>query len=479
MKNHSNSVHGNQGYLAMSNIQRLGVVGLSLLAMAAMTGCMAGEESKKAPTSVETAPNGPSSFAVVAHPGDVAPTMLQTGRPAVEAPKTFVTVSMPVPIGAPLVEPEATPVLVSSTNALKIAAKGVAEPLQKLPIDSTEGLATLYLGPQLDDAAGIEAALSGIKVFDPDGKQINLRAYKQTFGGEHPKPMSAIPLAQHPTGMYTIKLDPVAIKAGIAFDAHMPSATIAMQMKPSTYEHLLGNSDVVDMYLADGGAGIPGADVVGTLLDPDLKPQKPLVFKDLGQGHYQAAIDGSTFNASDQIGAWLVDIKASGKTATGKDFLRTGRTGFHFGIPTARVSSISDMRTLKDASGIIEAFEIDVSLESSALDRLEISATLAAKGSDGAEHPVVIAFAGDAYDPGTHTITLHFDAGNARATHMTGPYEIRNLKVFSLGTNTLFQRIGSVASTGFAAPKLTDLKPLAVIPPGLETFIDEGKLFKE
>ncbi len=487
MKNHSNSVHlGDHAMKHDQVMNRLGAVGLALISGAialGAIGCMAGEESKPAPPTVGSANDGakantPSSASIVAKAGDISPSTLHAG-PTVVAVKTLVTVSMPLPIGTPLVDPGEIPALVASTDALKIAQKGIANPTQMLPIDAPEGEAMLFLGPQLEDPGQIEAALSGIKVFDPSGKLINVRAPKMTFGGDHPKPMSAIPLAQHGAGMYTIKLDPVAIKAGVALDVHMPSSTIVMQMKPSTYEHLLGNEDVVDMYLADAGSGITGADVVGTLLDPELKPVKPLSFKDLGQGHYQAKLDNSTFSATDTIGAYLVDIKATGKTASGRDFLRSGRTGFHYGIPTARISSIGEMRTLKDASGLIEAFEIDVKLDNSTLDRLELSATLAAKGADGAEHPVVVAFAGDAFDPGSHVVTLRFDAGNARATHITGPYEIRNLKIFSLGTNTLFQRIATVASSGFIVPSLATLKPLAVIPPGLEQLIDDGKLFKE
>lgn len=412
------------------------------------------------------------------HLGDVTPATLHP-RPNLELPAGRVTLSQPLPPNGPVTGEETIPAYVATTDALAISASGATADL-RMPVDSTQGAATLFLGPLSSDPAEINAALRDIKVLDPTGNLINLRAGKWNVAPTDAKPMTMVSLAGLPPGGYTFKLGANAAKTGVAFDVRQPGSSIVMRMKPSTYEHLLGSdTDVVELNLAEGTAPVAGAVIRATLLDPELKPVRPLTFKEQQPGHYAAQLDASALNGTDKIGAYLVDIHAEGTTATGAKFLRSGRTGFHFGIPTARIESATPMRTIKNGSGQIEAFEFDVTLESSARDRLELSATLAQKGADGKEHPVMIAFAGDAWDAGRHTVTLRFDAGNARLTRLEGVYELRNLKLFSLGTNTLFQRIGVVSSINTGPVKLSELAKLQQIPPGVQQLIDDGVLFKD
>ncbi|MGZ3424277.1 MAG: DUF4785 family immunoglobulin-like domain-containing protein [Polyangiales bacterium] len=413
------------------------------------------------------------------HPGDVYPAALQP-RANLVMPPGLVTVSQPLPPGGSVTGEETTPAAVASTDALKIASKGTTELTQTIPVDSTQGEAVLFLSPQVDSPTEISKVLQGITVLDPAGKVINIRESKHFTASADMAPMTMVSLANKPIGTYTFKLSEYAAKSGVALDVRQPGSSIVMRMRPSTYEHLLGSdADTVDLSLGAGTDTISGATINATLLDPELKPVRPIAFKEVRPGFYQAKLDAGALNAADKIGAYLVDIKAEGTTPTGVKFLRTGRTGFHFGVPTARIVDVSSTRMLKDAAGLVNAFEIDVTLESSATDRLELSATLAAKSPDGKERPVMIAFTGDTWEAGKRTVTLRFDAGNAKLTHVEGAYEIRNLKLFSLGTNTLFQRIGVVPTLKFAPVTMAQIAPLKVISPGVQQLIDEGTLFKD
>jgi hypothetical protein len=79
-------------------------------------------------------------------------------------------------------------------------------------------------------------------------------------------------------------------------------------------------------------------------------------------------------------------------------------------------------------------------------------------------------------EPGTHVVTLRFDAGLIRLTRMEGPFELRNLELYSLGTNTLFQRSGYGMDVRTDALRVEQMTQLAELPPAVEGMMDEGLL---
>jgi hypothetical protein len=440
------------------------------LAVIILVGCNSVPE-QPAPTpstTSEPAPPAKTASPVVFH-GDVFAKTL-----AVRDPLTIegrlIEVSRPVPARDLLADEGATS-WSTSTDAVKIAEAGTVT--TEIPVDTTDGEAHLYLGPQGLSGKALEEALAAIRVFDPEGVQINQRAAKP--GVETPKPMSDIALSGKKPGMYRVEIGGIARRQGLAIDARLAASPITLKMKPSTYELLLGNEGSVDVELLDGASEIAGATIEANLVKEDLSPGARVQFTETSPGHYHADV-GSLFTAKDAVGAYLVDIRATGKTASGKAFLRHGRAGFHFGIPTARILSVSAPRTTLEASGEIKAWEVDVTVESTSVDRLEISGTLTAPGDDGQEHPVCEAFVGKGFGAGNQTVTLKFDAGHVRLTHMTGPYKMRLLKVFSVGTNTLFHRDGLGPDTSIAPVSLDKMHMPAMTSPILG-MIKDGLLF--
>jgi hypothetical protein len=443
---------------------------LTGLAVIILVGCANGpSEPAPGPTaSSDPAPAAKTASPTVFH-GDVSAKVLAVRDP-ITVDGRLIEVSRPVPARDLLADEGATS-WSTSTDAVKIAEAGTTT--TEIPVDMTDGEPHLYLSPQGLTGKALEEALAAIKVFDPEGVQINQRAYKP--GAEALKPMSDIALAGKKPGMYRVEIGGVARRQGLAIDARLSASPIALKMKPSTYELLLGNEGGVDLELVDGAAPIAGATIEANLLKEDLSPGARLQFAETTPGHYHADV-GSLFNAKDSVGAYLVDIRATGKTSSGKAFLRHGRAGFHFGIPTARVLSVSAPRTTLEPSGEIKAWEVDVTLESTSVDRLEISGTLTAPGDDGQEHPVCEAFVGKGFAAGNQTVTLKFDAGHVRLTHMTGPYKMRLLKVFSLGTNTLFHREGLGRDTSIAPVSLDKMHMPKMDSPILG-MIKDGLLF--
>lgn len=436
-------------------------------------GLLAGCSTVAEPTPSTTNTPAVAPAAPQAAPGDITPTTVHA-LPSKNVVKDLVTVSRPLtPVDTIRFDPDKLTTV--HTDATHIVQSQPATSVQ-LPIDNTDGEAYLFLSAHSDDPVAIDAALRAVKVFDAEGVQLNVRAPKR--GVDDPKPMSAISLAGKKPGLYTIKLDTVAAKTGFALDARLASSPLKMELTPSAAQHLLGNDASIDVFLADSGSSIPGARVTGQLELPDGALGPTLTFADIGGGKYRANLT-TALGLEHPTGAYTIRVRSEGTTADGRPFLRTGHTGIHYGIPSARIADVGATRVVTDGAGNIAAFEVDVKLESASLDRLEVSAMLTAIGADGAEHGVAEAFVGQGFEAGMHTFTLRFDAGHARLTKLEGTYIVRNLKVFSLATNATFHKMGFAANKSFPGVQRMRLAPLAKLNPAIEQLVSEGVLFAD
>ena len=80
----------------------------------------------------------------------------------------------------------------------------------------------------------------------------------------------------------------------------------------------------------------------------------------------------------------------------------------------------------------------------------------------------------DQLAPGTSVLTLRFDAGHVALSRLDGSYALRGLQLFSLGTNTLYHRLGrglelrmpTVRADELSTPELT---------PALQNMVDAGE----
>ncbi|HSP77644.1 MAG TPA: hypothetical protein VLQ93_03900, partial [Myxococcaceae bacterium] len=158
----------------------------------------------------------------------------------------------------------------------------------------------------------------------------------------------------------------------------------------------------------------------------------------------------------------------------GVDFDRLGQTAFGFAVPTARIASVGRARLVRDEAGKVEALEVDVALESQALDRYEVTGTLVATDAKGVERPVAEAQVSDDLDEGSHTLTLRFDAGHAGLSKLEGTYALRGLRLYSLGTNSLYHRLGKGLEVRFPAVRLSELKA-AEVTPAIENLLRQGE----
>jgi hypothetical protein len=453
-------------------IMKTSVCVLALLALGATAGChTAAPEPSSGPVSAPTAK--PASRILGPSGGDVSAKGIYAQKLSTEIWRELVTVSSPATprdvIGQMATEIEET----THTDAMHLVARGGPASVQ-IPVDSTEGEAYLFLGPQVDGTDAIHAALREIELLDPAGQILNARVPKDGATRD-PLPMTMIPLAGHAPGFYTARFKSGAPSQAMTLDVRMPRSTIAMRLKPSTAQHLLGNESSIDVTLTDGAAAIRGARITARLVLPNHDSGATLVFNEVGDGVYRASLS-KPLGSADVTGAYLADIRAEGLTAAGTPFARHGRTGFHYGIPSARVLDITDTRTIKDAAGVIQAFEVDVRLEAASLDRLEVSAKLAMMGADGLEHPVAIAHTGAGFDAGTHTATLRFDASHARLAKADGELFVRDLQMFSLGTNTLFHRELAGKNKSFPTIVRAQLARVGEVSPAIQQLIADGVL---
>ncbi len=445
----------------------------SALLLISVVGLLAGCSTNQAPEPQGSAqaPSATKFHTLGAAPGDVAAASLHA-RGALPISRIAVQVSQALPPFDVLGAGQA-PVETTHLQTFHVTPVGMTGKMT-IPIDSTDGESYLFLTPKAEGKDAIDAALRDIVVLDPAGVRVNLRATKSEHAEEDLAAMTTIPLAGHPAGNYTVQFKSGMAKAGFALEAHVPSSPIVMTLRPSTVEHLLGNQSYVDATLTENGKPITGAHVTSRLIDGEtLDDVTPAVFTEIGNGVYRAPLH-TLLNDSHKVGAYLTDVVAEGASPSGATFQRHGRTGFHYGIPTARIVGVVSQHTITNPAGLITGFDVDVNVESASLDRLEISGKMTVLGQDGQEHPISIAHTGQAFEAGKQVITLHFDAGNLRLTGAEGDFYVRDLQMFSLGTNTLFHRDLAASNHVFPAIMRASLMKLETLSPAQEQLVNEG-----
>jgi hypothetical protein len=408
-----------------------------------------------------------------AMPGDVAPTKLTAGTPQRGVGLAPASVSFAV---APEPIQFAGPETFTTTDERFDVAPGSRAQTVTVPVDETDGASYVFLGVNGSDPATVEATLRGVQVFDAAGARVNLREGQVSEGNA--LPMASMPIHGRPAGLWTVKVSAAAANAGVSIDVRQPISTTTMALRASVAEHLLGNAHAVDMTFADDGHPIAGAVVVGTLLGPDLEPEGTVTFNEVGNGVYRADT-AAALGASPRAGSWLVDVQATGINATGKAVTRTGKVGFHVGVPTASFVGAPALRIVRDSRGSVAWVEADVHIQSASLDRYEVSGMLTALGADGSEHEVAGAQVGLALDAGQTVVTLRFDAGHVRLTRLDGVLALRNLTLFSMGTNTLLQRVSSGFNVMTPSIPRADLAQPSVTTPAIDEMIAEGVLFRD
>jgi len=408
-----------------------------------------------------------------AMPGDVAPTKLVAGTPQRAVGLTPASVSFAV---APEPVRFAGPETFTTTDERFDVPPGSRAQTVTVPIDDTDGASYVFLGVNGSDPATVEAALRGVQVFDAAGARVNLRDGQVSEGDA--LPMVSMPIHGRPAGLWTVKVSAAAANAGVSIDVRQPVSTTTMALRASAAEHLLGNAHTVDMTFADDSHPIAGAVVEGTLLGPDLEPEGTVAFTEVGGGVYRTDT-AAGLGASPRVGSWLVEVQAIGVNQAGKTVTRTGKVGFHVGVPTADFVGAPTLRVVRDSRGSVAWVEADVHIQSASLDRYEVSGTLTALGADGSEHEVAGAQTGLAIDTGQEIATLRFDASNVRLTRLDGVLALRNLTLFSIGTNTLLQRVSSGFNVMTPSIARGEMAQPTVTTPAIDEMIAEGVLFRD
>jgi hypothetical protein len=92
----------------------------------------------------------------------------------------------------------------------------------------------------------------------------------------------------------------------------------------------------------------------------------------------------------------------------------------------------------------------------------------------GVERPVAEAQVTEQLGAGTHTLTLRFEAGHVGLSKLDGSYALRGLRLFSLGTNTLYHRLAKGLELRFPAVRAAELAATELTP-GIESMVREGE----
>jgi hypothetical protein len=450
-------------------------IAIVLVACAPAVGCA--RDSAPNPTPAPTSETVLSEQASLVQ-GDVAPRQLYKLTPKIDLAGGIVATSLPTSPKVPFALP-ARPETKTFKQMVVAVPAGSSAGEVALPVDEATD-AAVYV--QVKDPAATEAISKDQQILAPGGKvRVDLAVPKLGLEAKVPakatetKSLTSFTLASGAAkGEYVFRYGSIAAKSGVAFEVRMPSSPIAMDVTPSAGQFLLGDTATVAIKLMDGDKPLTGAKLACELVRPDGTKGASVPYREIGDGLYEALVS-NVLGLADATGAYNLDVKATGTNAAGTRYQRTGYTAFGFAIPTARIVSAAAPRTVKDGSGSVTAFETDVTVETAAADRYELSATLVAPMPDGTERPVAEAQTTATLAEGKHTVTLRFDAGYVALTKLEGAFVVRGLRLYSLGTNALYHRLGRGLDLRFASVKTTELLPLKEISPAIDQMVMDGE----
>lgn len=360
-------------------------------------------------------------------------------------------------------------------QTLVVVPPGASAGEKLVAIDTPDG-ASVYVGSKTSDPAAIDGVTKDVQFVAPDLKtRVDVRVEKAAQGLKKTadKPMTAFTLDNKAVkGEFVFRYGSAAAKSGVSVEVQMPNSPIAMEITPSTGQMLLGENANVSVKLTNAGRAVVGAKLECELVRPDGSKGAAVPWREVGDGVYEALVS-NVLGLSDAIGAYNINVRATG-ASEGLKFDRFGYTAMGFAIPTARIDAAGLPRTVGEANAIT-GFEADVNVEAASGDRYEVSATLVATSADGTERPVAETQTTMTLGEGKHKVTLRFDAGHIALTKLDGTYSLRNLRLYSLGTNALYHRLGRGLDVKFPAVRVADLMPLREVTPAIEQMMQDGE----
>jgi hypothetical protein len=412
-------------------------------------------------------------------PGDVAPGRLFARDALQGMGPGRVSVSNPTSPQQPLPAPLTPETRRSKSTVLRVAPGSAATQLE-LPITAPED-AWVMLIPQGSETKVAEDALRDVAMFDAKGLRADPRAARDAsaqLGADADrlkaegitKPITMLRLNRGMgQGLYKLQVGPKAAKVGLAIEIREPSSSTELAVTASALQFSPDAGSYVTVGL-QSGVPLERVNVEATLYTPRYERDRKVPVVRVGK-EYRAMIS-QVMTERDEPGTWMIEVHAKG-TAGGQPFDRLEQTAFGFVVPAARLASVGRERLVRDAGGRVAALEVDVMVESLALDRYEVTGTLVATDAKGTERPVAEAQVTDQLGAGSHVLTLRFDAGHAGLSKLGGTYALRGLQLYSLGTNTLYHRLNRGLEIHFPAVRVEELAAPEVTP-AIETMLRTG-----
>lgn len=420
-----------------------------------------------------------SAASATLSPGDVAPGRLFARDVREGIGPGRVSVSNPTSPKQPLAAPLAPETRRSKYTVLHVAPGSAATQLD-LPITAPDD-AWVMLIPKGNDPKVAEDALRDVAMFDPKGVRADQRAARSANAqlGVDADRLKAEGISKPITmmrmnrdmgrGLYKLQVGKKAAETGLAIEIREPSSATELSVTPSSMQFSPDAEGYVTVGLQSDVA-LERVRVEATLLTPRYERDRSVPVVKVGK-EYRAMVS-RVMTDKDEPGTWMVEIHATG-LAGGQPFDRLEQTAFGFVVPTARIASVGRERVVRDAGGRVTGLEVDVVVESQALDRYEVTGSLVATDGRGVERPVAEAQVTDQLGAGTHTLTLRFDAGHVALSKLGGSYALRGLQLYSLGTNTLYHRLGRGLEVRFPEVRTAEMVN-GEITPAIETMLRAG-----
>jgi len=206
--------------------------------------------------------------------------------------------------------------------------------------------------------------------------------------------------------------------------------------------------------LLNAGAGVAGAVIAGQVYAPDGSTNAVTLSDDglHGDGGAGDGVYGVQFGATQQVGVYGINLKATGTETTGEAFEREG-------IGQVTFTAFSPIAELTDAyadygidlaptNGLIDDFIIEVGVRVKEAGAFTVSGVLTGTNGVGITSATAEVTATEA---GTQTVLLRFDAPAIYDSGTLGGFDLTDLSLFGTGNNCalLDARTHAYATAGY------------------------------
>lgn len=204
------------------------------------------------------------------------------------------------------------------------------------------------------------------------------------------------------------------------------NSAVALAVKTLRSDYLHGDQLTVEASFQGAGLKVAMGEIDGYVVSPAGRSW-PVRFAPSGNGSHKATLPLDALEAPGR-GLWEAHVAAQGKV-DGQALRRYGKVAFNVAVPSASLNGVADK--LASASGDLA---LRLGVTSAVAGRYEVRGVLFGSDANGAMHPIAVGHSADWLQAGDQGLVLSFGGDLVKASGLSAPFEVRDLRLVDQGT---------------------------------------------